>query len=152
MVAGAPPPEGDMSIGRLADALRSLDADSKKVVTVAHNEAYRYIGGCLSSAHLLLGLLAVNPSAVTAPAPDDSRAPETIRCQLELHLGPARSPARPIHLAYTPHARRIVIRAAALASRYGPAGVTTPEHLWSALKAATGSHAARCLAAVHLLG
>ncbi|WP_179475978.1 Clp protease N-terminal domain-containing protein [Mycolicibacterium vinylchloridicum] len=141
-----------MSIGRLADALRSLDGDGRRVVTVAHDEAYRYIGGFLSSAHLLLGLLAVNPSAVTAPVSDDFRAPETIRCQLELYLGPARFPARPIHLAYTPHARGILIRAAALASHDGPAGVTTPEHLWSALKAATGSLAARCLAAVHLLG
>ena len=56
MVAGRPLPQGDISVDRLADALSSLDADAKSVVTAAHNEAYRYASGFLASTHLLLGL------------------------------------------------------------------------------------------------
>ncbi|PND54132.1 hypothetical protein CRM90_29720 [Mycobacterium sp. ENV421] len=152
MVAGSPLPQGDISLGRFADALRSLDVDAKHVVTVAHQEAYRYASGFLASTHLLLGLLAVDPEAVTtAGIDDDQHLRESIRRQLELFMGPVRHPARAVHLPYTPHARAILINAAALAPQCAESATTTPDHLWSALKAATGSLAARCLADLHLL-
>lgn len=144
MVAGLPLPQGDIGVDRLADALRTLDTDARRVVTAAHDEAYRYTTRFLASTHLLLGFLA----EATQVGLDD-RGVLSIRRQLELYTGPVCHPVRPVHLPYTPHARAILITAARLASQGG--GATTPCHLWWALKAARGSLAARCLADVQVL-
>ncbi len=149
MVAGPPLPQGDISVGRLADALRLLDVDARRVVTAAHHEAYRYASHFLASTHLLLGLLAVDSAAATDTGLDDRILPESIRRRIELYMAPVRHPARPVHLPYTPHARAILINAAALASQSAGPAAATPHHLWSALKGATGSLAARCLADVY---
>ena len=145
MVAGLPLPQGDNSVSRLADALRSLNMDAKRVVTAAHHAAYRYANNFLASTHLLLGLLA---TAIPAEL-EDPNLRERIRSQLELYTGPIRHPVRPVHLPYTPHARAILINASDLASQVAKTDATTPDHLWSALKAARGSLAARCLTGVH---
>ena len=146
MVAGSPLPQGDISVDRLADALRSLDIDAIRVTTVAHNEAYRYTSGFLASTHLLLGLLAVAPAGIAVKQPADVGCPPELRRQLDLYLGPLRPLAKPVHLPYTPHARAIVINAATRATDADASAATTPEHLWSALKNASGSLAVRCLA------
>lgn len=148
MVAGLPLPEGDISGARLAAALRSLDADAKAVVTVAHNEAYRYPTGFLSSAHLLLGLLAVDTAPLAASELDEPHLLDSIRRRLDLYLGPVRHPAQAVHLAYTPHARAILIDAAEHAAL--ESGMTTPKDLWLALQEASGSLAARCLTEINL--
>jgi ATP-dependent Clp protease ATP-binding subunit ClpA len=127
--------------------LKALDLDSRRVVTAAHHEAYQYATGFLASTHLLLALLTVD-SAATAIGLDDRILPERIRRQVELFMGPLSHPVRPVHLPYTPHARAILINAAALASQGGEPAAATPHHLWSALKGTTGSLAARCLADV----
>lgn len=134
-------------MGRLADALRSLDIDATQLVTVAHLEAYRYASGFLASTHLLLGLL----TATTPAELDDPNLQERIRRQVELYTDPIRHPVRPVHLAYTPHARAILINAADLASQRVGTTAATPEHLWLALKEARGSLAMRCLTGLHTL-
>ncbi|WP_431232511.1 hypothetical protein ACQ856_24150 [Mycolicibacterium psychrotolerans] len=153
MVAGPPLPQGDNSVRRLAEALESLDADAKRTVALAHGEAFRYASDVISSAHLLLGLMAVDPAPVTAEMPGHEQLlSERIRIQLELYMGAwGQSPARIVHLAYTPHARAILINAAAHAQQVQSAS-TTPAHLWLALRTAEGCLATRTLKALHLLG
>ena len=153
MVAGPPLPQGDMSVERLAHALESLDFNANCVVAIAHHEAFRYASGFIASAHLLLGLLAVDPAPVLTQRPGQDRPVlAELRSQLELLMGAHIQPrARVLHLPYTPHARAILINAADRAQRIQSA-ITTTGHLWSALAASEGSLAARALDALHLLG
>lgn len=154
VVAEPPFPPGDIGAASVANALQSLDREAERVITIAHCQAYRYASDVLASAHLLLGLLAVNPApvCVTDEPVQCARTVASIRYELERIMGDewqVDGPPRILHLPYTPHARAILVNAAGLGRNAEPAG-TTPAHLWAALAAASGSVAARGLAALGL--
>jgi ATP-dependent Clp protease ATP-binding subunit ClpC len=114
-------------------------------VTAAHHEAYRYASGLLGSAHLLLGLLADTERPVTSALTSNGATPEMIRQHFEQVSGARpHQPPRIMHLPYTPHAKAILISAAACADGCS-APRTSADDVWRALTDVAGSAAARIL-------
>jgi ATP-dependent Clp protease ATP-binding subunit ClpA len=144
VVAGEPLPQGDLNVGRLAQALTLLSAPARAAITAAHREAYRYGSELLGSAHLLLGLITDGGTAMTVALRGHGIGPDAIRSHFE-HVCGARPLPQPriVHLPYSVHAKAVVIAAADRAHR--TSAPVAPAHLWSALTAATGSVAARLL-------
>ncbi|TGD83937.1 hypothetical protein BayCH28_27650 [Mycolicibacterium sp. CH28] len=146
MVAGKPFPGGDFDPRQFAGALADLSPGTRAVVSRAYTEAYGYASEIIGSAHLLMGLVA-DPSHSIAAALRERRVDlAAVRHRFEQITGTHRPESpRHIHLAFSPHAKAVLITAVDCARNAG-AVLTGVDHLWLAISRADGAVARRILA------
>jgi ATP-dependent Clp protease ATP-binding subunit ClpC len=146
MVAGGAFPGGDLVAARVAAALSGLSSEGRVAVNRAHNEAYGYASDVVGSAHVLIGLVADTSNAVSTALHERAVDVETIQRRFEQITGaPRRESPRYIHLAFSSHAKEVLIGAADLA-RDARSAMTGLDHLWLAVSRVEGSLARRILA------
>ncbi|MGY4709743.1 Clp protease N-terminal domain-containing protein [Mycolicibacterium sp. CBM1] len=133
MVADMSLPGEDLNPKRVAQALADLGAESRAVVSRAHDEAYCYGSDVIGTAHLLMGLMTDTSHWVVAALRDRDISAATVREQFEQATG-ARQRAAPrhIHLTFSPHAKAGLIAASEQARAAGSLPVD-PCHLWTVL-------------------
>jgi ATP-dependent Clp protease ATP-binding subunit ClpC len=143
MVAGDQFPGGDLVAARVAAALSGLSSEGRVAVNRAHNEAYGYASDVVGSAHLLIGLVADTSNPVSSALHERAVIVETIQRRFEQITGARRRESpRYIHLAFSSHAKEVLIGAADLARDT----LTGLDHLWLAVSRVEGS-VARCILA-----
>jgi ATP-dependent Clp protease ATP-binding subunit ClpC len=122
----------------------SFTERARRVVSTAHDEAYRHVPDYIGTEHLLLGL--ITDSAVAEMLRALGLDTDIVRKHTEAMIGPVQ-PARPAHLPYSPRAKEVLERSPQEAALRGD-DLADAEHILLALSHDIRSAAVKTLTAL----